>query len=277
LAGSACLRGGRMGTPSVRNVLLIETLLLSLIFGWFYCGQLVWAAWLTDANTVYWSNGMPILLALTAGVAWRCRGLGRFHRPVTVGALLMLALGYLLLPLMRPVIHPLQLSASSQWKGRVCMQSTSSSCAPAAAATLLAEKGLVSKADATGMEARLAGLCLSSNQGTVALGLYRGLAMEATRGGYQAQVADTNPRLWIGQQQLPNVALVRFEARDDDSRFRQFIGRSDRGHAVCVLGRTDGGRWLIGDPAIGVITWSDEEFDKRFLGDAIYLASSGNN
>ncbi|MEP3830578.1 cysteine peptidase family C39 domain-containing protein, partial [Rhodopirellula bahusiensis] len=64
---------------------------------------------------------------------------------------------------------------------------------------------------------------------------------------------------------------VRFGLNGDNPQDNGFVGNVTVGHVVTVLSQTDGGRWLIGDPAVGKVSWSDEELRKRFTGEAIYL------
>jgi hypothetical protein len=50
------------------------------------------------------------------------------------------------------------------------------------------------------------------------------------------------------------------------------LGPRSEGHAIVVLGRDVHGNWLIADPAFGTTSWTDDQFQSRFTGDAIYLA-----
>lgn len=144
------------------------------------------------------------------------------------------------------------------------MQSHSSTCAPAAAATLLKLAGI----DADEMSMTQA--CLTSTHGTVPLGLYRGLAAAAESSEQQPKIASSNPDTWLATDQLPNVALVQFAKPIGHPGF--FMGPTAEGHAVVVLERAANGDWIIVDPAFGKTRWSDEQFRNRFTGDAIYLS-----
>ncbi len=64
-------------------------------------------------------------------------------------------------------------------------------------------------------------------------------------------------------------AIGCFERSADSSR-RLFTYRGER-HVVVVFGRNDAGGWMIGDPAFGKSTWSDEDFQNRFTGEALFV------
>lgn len=256
-----------------RPYLFAETIVLCLTFAWLYSGRLAWASVIPLSGVLYWSNWMPVLLLFTAGLATKTPGIRPLLRPLSVGLLAVLASAYVLLPLARPWLAPAEISQVEGWKDEVCLQSHPSTCGAAAAATLLRLHG--HSAD----ERTMVRDCLTSRYGSIPLGLYRGLAWHASLSGKRAGVADRDARRWFRRDQVPNVALVRYgenETAQEDALDR-FLGprglgrRRGEGHAVVVLGMTDGGRWIIGDPAVGRVTWSREEFDARFTGDAIYL------
>lgn len=253
-----------------RSLLFAEAVLLALAFAWLYSGRLVWARLLPDSAVLYWSNWMPALLLFTAGLARHAEGLRHWRRPITVSLLAALAVAYVVMPVARPWFAPVTTATSEGWRDHVCLQSHPSTCGAAAAATLMHLKGL------PGDEKTMTRACLTSRYGTVPLGLYRGLAFEAGRFGRSARVASTNPKQWDELDQLPNVALVHFDRGGAKTPLYRLLGRrglerDGEGHAVVVIKRTSNGRWLIADPAVGRVQWTDEEFLSRFSGDAIYL------
>ena len=121
--------------------------------------------------------------------------------------------------------------------------------------------------------------CLTSNQGTEALGLFRGPKHATRASNKSVRIGSSNPMDWMRQSQLPNISLVNFDENEfaTDARRRlprpaRFLGLSDsQGHAVVVVDHHEGS-WLIGDPAVGMVVWSDEEFNNRFTGDSIFLS-----
>jgi len=259
--GARCI----LRRPSADTRVFLGAISLAFVFAWCYVGRLMWAERMPVSTAIYWSNLTPILLGFAAGLAGHAVCMRSWFRPVMSASLMLLAIGYLYTPIARPVLFPLQVENQSQWEGEVCLQTHESSCAPAAAVTLLMHHGIHAS------ESDLAVMCLTSSMGTEPLALYHGLSDMAAAHGHQARVADSDPAQWFQRDQLPNVALVELEPLPGDVTFNGFFGRAGVGHAITILGRTDSGRWLIGDPAVGRITWSDEDLRKRFTGDAIFI------
>ena len=252
---------------SVRPLCLAVSLLVALLFSWSLSGRLGWAMVLPFASVILWSNLMPILLCFAAGLAIRTPGFGRGHRVATILALFSLAIGYAFTPVVRPLFAPAQTAASAHWRDGACLQTHASTCAPAAAATLLRSAGIASD------ERSLADACLTSRSGTEPLGLFRGLAIASDRRWCRPRVASRDPDQWTARDQLPNVALVRFSETPDRGSLRRFLGPRGEGHVIVVRGCDTRGNWLIEDPAFGNTTWTDQQFRSRFTGDAIFLAS----
>ena len=263
--------GGRHFHPgngrTIRPGLLVVSLLAALAFSWSLAGKLQWAAWLPIASVLLWCNLMPLLLSFAAGLASRTRGFIPWHRGATVAALLSLAAGYTITPIARPLLAPVETDPTASWCGDACLQTHPSTCAPAAAATLLRSAGV------PGDERTLAETCLTSSAGTEPLGLFRGLAIASDRHLCRPRVASRDPNQWRRRDQLPNVALVRFSESPVSGSLPRFLGPRDEGHAIVVCDRDAKGNWVIEDPAFGRTTWTDPQFRKRFTGDAIYLAA----
>ncbi len=254
-----------------RPYALAACLICSLGYAWIFSGRLGWFATLPAATVVLWSNLMPILLSFTAGLACRSQRLPGWRRPITIGLFAMLAVAFIVTPLIRVTLTPLKLDSQSTWHDGVCLQSHPASCGPAAGSTLMQLHGIHST------ERTLAKLCYTSQQGTEPLRLFSGLMAASRSQSVLPAVASTNPHHWAVLKQLPNIALVQFEpfqsARPSSSQpIYRLLGPRGEGHAVVVLGRTKSGNWLIADPAFGKTTWTSEQFRNRFTGDAIYLA-----
>ncbi len=270
LATAAFLFGHKISLqPSSRNAFLfLVSLGASLLFAWCTSGKLAWATYFSNSAVLYWSNAMPILLGFSAGLAKNAPGLVHWHRPVTVCMLGLLGMGYILSPVARPILNPVELDEFAKWSDNVCLQSHSASCAPAAAATLFRMKGVKTS------ESLMANACLTSSQGTMPLGLYRGVALVASRHHRSARVASNDPSNWIGLGQLPNVAIIQFANDYGAGSITRLLGTRAEGHAIVVIGKTDAGRWIIGDPAVGRIVWTNEELISRFTGQAIYVGKN---
>lgn len=272
LSVSASLVGRWVGLKFVRRrqLCFLVSLLLALGFAWSMAGRLFWAALLPTPSVVFWANLMPILLAFTAGISSTVVKLRHWGRPGTVVAMSLMTIAYIVTPVMRPLVAPALIADKSSWRDDVCLQSHPSTCAPAAAATLLRSAGI----DAT--EQMLLEPCLTSEFGTEPLGLFRGLAVLCQTRRVQPTVVTTDPLIWQSGDQLPNLSLVRFEESESASQaglipMNLFAGPQGEGHAIVVLGRDPRGNWIILDPAFGRTLWSDETFRRRFTGDAISM------
>ncbi|MGI9468460.1 MAG: cysteine peptidase family C39 domain-containing protein [Rubripirellula sp.] len=235
--------------------------ILPLIFA----GGIQWIDLLPLPDVLLWSSLIAPVLCFTAGLASCSSGLRSCSRSLAAISLLGMALGYTLAPLLRPALSPVYLSEETQWDDGICLQSHNSTCAPAAAVTLLRGVGIVAE------ERDLVRVCSTSDQGTESLGLYRGVRIYSNSAFHKICVASSNTDVWLPGGQLPNLAIVRFGAARRAFPIRLFAARGDR-HAVVVFGRNEIGDWVIGDPAVGKTTWSDEEFKARFTGEALYVA-----
>ncbi|TWU60449.1 hypothetical protein Poly51_07250 [Rubripirellula tenax] len=252
-------------SPGRRQLWFLLSLFAALSFAWTAAGNLLWASIVPHASVVFWANGMPVLLSLTAGIASTMVSLGGWHRPATVVAMMVLTAGYTLIPVMRPVVAPAKTDAASEWRDGICLQSHPSTCAAAAGATLLR----FANVDAN--EAAMVTACLTSSMGTEPLGLFRGLSIATTGQTKRPAVASSDPSTWRSGDQLPNIALVEFRSSHVPGSPRRFFGPTAEGHAVVIQGRDRHGNWIVMDPAFGRTLWSDTTFRKRFTGDAIYL------
>jgi hypothetical protein len=281
----AYLAGRRLTLSDERNrsILFAECLAFSLVFAFGLSGQLAWANAFPTSAALCWSNWMPIFLSFAAGLASGVPALrDRLRRAVSV-TMALLAFGFLLDPVIRPQLFPIPIGDVGIWKEGICLQSHEASCGPAAAATLLHQTALLTPTrlrDGGGQwavsplnsaEKLMAHACLTSSQGTSALGLIRGLRIAVAGSTRIVDVADSDPGLWVARMQLPNVAVVRFQDDRAAGPVRKLLGTEGEGHAVVVHSRTDNGRWRVADPAVGWQLWDDEPFRRVFTGEAIYL------
>ncbi len=261
---------------SLGSILFVVSLVGALIFAWRFSGRLHWTGALPVNWVVFGSSLMPIPLCFSAGLARRTQCISQRLRTITMFGLSGLAAAYLLTPVVRPVVSPIALSPNTKWSEGVCLQSHPSSCAPAAAVTLLRLSGVAAE------EGELARACLTSQHGTEPVGLFRGLQRFAPRPYRSPRVASHDPEHWRERGQLPNISLVRFERSSSSTvRFQRssatlnrLMGARGEGHAVVVLDRDAAGNWIIGDPAFGRTKWTDAQFRARFTGDAIFLAQT---
>ncbi|WP_182867411.1 cysteine peptidase family C39 domain-containing protein [Stieleria mannarensis] len=287
VAALAFVAGRRLALSVYQNkpLLFAECLIFSLVFAFGLSNRLSWAHAFPTPAALCWSNWVPVLLSFTAGLASEVSALRATWRRGVAGLMGVLAIGFLVLPVLRPQLFPIQVDQIAHWQDGVCMQSHEASCGPAAAATLLHQSAMLTPARLTygggqwataplpSAERLMADACLTSNQGTSSLGLVRGLRLAVAGSSHTVEVADQDPGMWVARGQLPNVAVVRFNDRRDRQPVRQLLGTDGEGHAVVVHSRTADGRWKIADPAVGWRYWSDEQFRQLFTGDAIYLTA----
>lgn len=241
--------------------------LLGLAISWTLSGRLWWARVLPFVEVIHWSNLMPSSLCFAAGLARGVPGLHRWHRPVTMGILLALAIAFLAAPVYRPVLSPTDVGPGRMvgWREGVCLQTHRSSCGAAAAATLLSHHRIDTN------ESEMIGHCLTSGFGTEPLGLYRGLSMMARRNGLKAVAAGKDPGHWVADGHLPNVAIVRFAGIHRPGGLRRVFGAAGERHAVTVIAPDERGGWLVADPAVGLVRWNDNQLREQFTGEAIMI------
>ncbi len=222
-----------------------SALLASLVFAWTFSGNLRWASLVPDPSVVFLSNLMPMLLCFAAGLASETQTLTSWSRPLALCSFVVLATAYALAPYVRPTLYPVELAPEPLWRGDVCVQTHSATCAPAAASTLLHLRGIFAS------EREMVESCLTSSRGTEPLGLYRGLAMAVQGSQHSARVARSDPGQWVRFEQLPNISLVRLDSQQTAGSSRWLLGPRSEGHAIVVLGRDRDGHWMIADPAFG--------------------------
>ena len=253
--------------------LTFASLLASLLFCQFLSGQLFWARYFPVSEALVWCNLAPVLMGFSAGCFASLEQVSSRSRILATTAFSTLGILFLTLPFIRPMMWPASVEPTASSTGQLFLQTHESSCAAASAATLLKMHGIEET------EQSMVRKCLTSNQGTEALGLFRGLKHATRASNKSVRIGSSNPSDWMRKSQLPNISLVNFDENEfaTDARCRltrpaRFLGLSDsQGHAVVVVDRHEGS-WLIGDPAVGMVVWSDEEFNNRFTGDSIFLS-----
>ena len=201
--------------------------------------------------------------ALLAGLAWATVK-GNVARRLV---LLVPLVGIAIYHASRPILQEPPITRV-EWLGDVCLQTSQATCSPAAAATLLRSYGI--QAD----ESEMARLCLTSENGTSMLGLFRGLKLKTRDTQWDVQIADYNvdQARATGNAVIATVGLPR-NTSDVDIRYEALWGWTPGvSHTVVVfpkLFQTEGVE--VGDPAAGREYWSREDMDVLWTGPIVRL------
>lgn len=155
----------------------------------------------------------------------------------------------LVIPYLKPLLSPLDLEQlQDRWRDGVCLQSSSSTCGPSCAATILKELGHATSERTMGEAAR------TTASGTECWYLVRALRQE----GLSVSLLKTEPN----PPRLPWPAIAGTRIGNQDGT----------GHYVTILGENARG-YLIGDPLHGLFTLTRAELGKKrwFTGFFIYI------
>src|SRR3954452_4925002 len=220
-------------------------------------------------NLIVLANVSPLAAAVLAAAAWRALPGTALRR----GALLSVLAIACLWRAYAPVFPHLSLPLRDRWsRGGVCRQTSSSTCSPAAAATLLRACGINTS------EREMAGLCLTSDAGTAMQGVYRGLRLKTAGTDWRVRPitcsADELRRL--PGPVLLTVGLPAGAGGYVDPHFTQAFGWTPGlRHTVVLFGFTRDGAADVGDPSVGRERWSFDDLRTLFRGQGLALAREG--
>jgi len=274
---SACFLGRRISRSfhRVRMPLFAATILFTAWYASSWTGRVENIALFTVGSAVLLSNLTLVLASFLAGLAWEIDEVPAVRKAVGLGTLVALAAILFFAPLLRPVLKPVVVSSLGRWSNGVCLQTHEASCGAAATATLLREVGI------SATERELIDDCLTSQDGTEPLSLYRALVRRTLGKELKPQIAAKNPEAWDELGQYPILAMVApadsgFLSPSQSGRLRHLLGRSSEGHAVAILGRRANGDYVIGDPSSGRVVWTPYELSLYFKGQAICLTKTSH-
>jgi len=272
---SACCGGRRISRDfdSIRMPLFVVVILFTAWYASSWTGRVENIALFSVGSAVLLSNLTPVLASFLAGLAWEMPGIPPVRRVLGLGTLVALAGMLFLAPMLRPILKPVSVNGLGRWSNGVCLQTHEASCGAAATATLLREVGI------TATEQELVEDCLTSQDGTEPLSLYRALMRQTQGKGMKPKIAAKDPQAWSSLGQYPILAMVAPADSDELSpsrsgRLRHLLGRSSEGHAVAILGRRADGDYVIGDPSSGRVVWTPYEMSLYFSGQAICLTKT---
>ena len=253
----------------------IDAVALLIVSGLFAYIRWLWydprlAEWLPFANLIVIGNWLPLFAAALAGLVW-----GRVSTPTTRQALTVAALaasGILaaVFPLLGESPH-----CGQRWdKLGTCLQTTSRTCSPACAATLLVKHGIPAT------EQEMAYLCLTRT-GTSWQGLYRGLKLKTSGTAWDVQVC-RGPLEELAQQtggpMIISVGLA--SGAPPNSEFtREFGWVPGVNHSVILESIRPGGTVVIADPTQEMAReqWDREMLRLLWRGHAMRLVPRGRS
>ena len=234
---------------------------------------IVFSLWLIDSRwilqilplqaAIIYGNFLIPLSAMAAAVLWEMRRKSAWRRIIFMVPLVILAYGYSLVQMLAPTPP-----AGDKWSQGVYLQTRQSSCAAAAAATLLAYHGIGSS------EREMARLCLTSDRGTFLHGLYRGLCIKIKNQPLSVVVRGGNFDDLLSEANLPVLVYVKLTPEIDqkDPRYARdwgwIVGVI---HTVVLFDFTNDGRAMIGDPGVGREFWDVQVIKDLWQGQYITL------
>lgn len=203
---------------------------------------------------------LPLIGVLSALVCGRLRE-SRLRRRAST----LLLFASALYATVQPVLGEAP-ACQNQWEGKVCLQTTRSTCSAAAAATLLRQFGVAAH------EQEMADLCLTRH-GTTWKGIYRGLALKTSESPWDVEVFQAS--LADLQSNLVGPAILNMELRSDafaDVRYQTEWGWiPGTPHSVVFLKVTERGGFLMADPSVGQEEWSAEDVALLWTGEGMRL------
>ena len=242
------------GHKWVGNGLAIVTVLLTLFYIRFAWNDIRLARLLPFSNLVVVGNWLPLTSTFLAGVVWR--RIRHWRRVIAVAAL-WIAAGYAAAtPLLATMFEINRVfpfvnrtrppTCEDNWTPRreACLQTTSATCTPACAATLLSLHGI----EAT--EGEMARLCLTTSKGTNWTGLYRGLKLKTHGTRYDVRVLSGSARKLLSTLRSPTILSVGLpmDTRPDSYYRTKWVWNPGEEHSVILLGINKEGMLQIIDP-----------------------------
>ena len=214
------------------------------------------------SNAIVLLNLFPPILGVLAGLFLAYPRHPKTHKIVAVSLISILAVWSMYSPFTgsKP-------EGGDHWRGDLCMQSNTSSCSAASAATLLEHFGI--QAD----ENQMIDLCLTREAGTHQFGIFRGLKIKTKNTPWQVGVISGNVDDLRKNRNWPVILQAGIDKDYEcDPRYESEFGWiPGQPHSVVMFGFAANGRAKIGDPSIGFEQWSDEDLETLFQGTAFYL------
>ncbi len=224
------------------------------------------ARMLPVSSLVVVGNPLPVFVGTVIGLVWGAAGVHTARAIPLLTALVAVMIRVMYVPLLRPAPE-----CRDEWRDGVCIQTTQATCGAAAVATLLKHYGIATT------EAEMADLCLTSPEGTLHLGMYRGLARKTAGTPWTVEVFSGDVARLRSIAHDPVILFVGLRrGQNADPRYaREWGWTPGLRHTVVLFGFTDESRIEIGDPSVGREYWSVEALDVLWDGKGLRLVPRG--
>jgi hypothetical protein len=258
----AGLKVARSAPKWATILLAIVTLGLMFYSGTSWHDNLRLAEALPLTNLIVVGDVLPMEGGLLVGLAWPLIQGGRRRRLVVIVPLVCICLYQANWPLFARTP-----AVGDKWRDGVCRQTSPATCGPAAAATLLQANSI------SATEGEMAQLCLTTSKGTSLLGLYRGLKIKTRDTAWDVRTFVGTRQELAAMIKGPVILSVGLETGANvDPRYAKSWGWIPGVSHTVVLFHFDGDdRIEVGDPAVGRESWSLDDLDALWHGEAIYL------
>ena len=243
------------------DLLGMLTVLAMILYIRDFFDSLVTARLLPFSNVIVVGNWFPLAASLLAGLAW--------HRIPGTSPRKCLTVIPLFLSGVYSLYHPLRgapPACDQEYSEGIVRQTTSSTCSPACAATLLRHYGI----EAT--EQEMAELCLT-RKGTHWQGLYRGLSLKTAGTPWQVEVLSCDVDNLTGMLTGPMIMTVQLAAdvNAETHYTRDWGWVPGQSHSAVLFGRSADGKFEVGDPANGRESWSVDDLQVLWAGRGMRL------
>ena len=222
-----------------------------------------WAKILPVKAIIVYSNLLIPLCGVLSGIIWANKWLHKFRGILAIILLFFLAF----IPTTRQI--PLkQAQFHNIWNDDICIQTNQTSCAPAAATTLLKHFGIETN------EQEMAKLSLTRPDGTSLFGLFRALKIKTQDSQYQILLGKADLEQLRKDTPLPVILIVCLDEKTNknDPRYSEKWGWGvGITHTVVLFKFIDNDKIEIGDPSIGRETWNTKALEDLWHGEFITI------
>jgi len=220
------------------------------------------ANYLPFSNIIILGNWYPLMAGFLSGLVWR-RLPGKWYRKLPATVLLM---GIGIYATVHPLIGDTPVCTNT-WQADVCLQTSASTCSPAAVCTVLKSY----KIEAT--EAEMAEKCLTFQRGSLWQGIYRGLKLKTEGTDYKVipRNCTVDELKAIPRGQLVLSVELKKGTNYDPIYEEKFGWQPGQAHTVAYYGFIDDNTVLIADPSIGWERWSRKDLETLWHGQAFQL------